>query len=99
MFGTQEGFKAQSLKDEDREYDLALAPLKRILQKGSKDETGQVMRGNHKMSEAALLFFRKQVEDYALSLAKETGKITRSNGRPTIKWADILIAKDTLSRR
>lgn len=98
MFGTQEGHKAQQLKDEDREYDLALAPLKRLLQKGSRDETGQRMHGNHKVTEAALLFFRKQVEDYALKLAEETGVVTRENRRSTIKWTDILIATDKITR-
>lgn len=94
-FATPEGWNAIRIKEDGRDYQLALAPLKRLLQAGSKDTSG-LMRGNHKMSEAALLAYRRAVEDYALAVAKEAGLVARDAMRSTIKMEDILIAKGYL---
>lgn len=68
-----EGFELQLLEAEDREYELALAPLKRLLKKGSHPEGKRPL----KIGKAGLLTFQKAVEDYALRLAEKAGENTR----------------------
>lgn len=94
-FLTPEGWEAQRIKEDGRKYELALAPLKRLLQTGSKSA---LMRRNHKMSEAALLAYRRAVEDYALELAAEMGLIAEDEMRPTLMYRDVLLAATLLKK-
>ncbi|WJI09150.1 hypothetical protein FGU46_03115 [Methanobacterium sp. CWC-01] len=95
-FLTPEGWEAQRIKEDGRKYELALAPLKRLLQTGSKSP---LMRRNHKMSEAALLAYRRAVEDYALALAGEIGLIAEDEMRSTLMYRDVLLASTLLKAK
>lgn len=86
-----ETYDATLLKNEDREYELAKAPVKRLLKKGSYSESSAIP--NYKITEAALLTFRKALEDYALELAKIAGINSRKwPGRNTLERGEILLA-------
>jgi histone H3/H4 len=95
-----EGKIAERIKNEERTYKLPLRPLRKLLQQGSKmkmlpgteeelKKSGAIGT-NHKMSEAALLEFRRQVEDFALELAGEIGVSARNDTRVTIKYRDVV---------
>lgn len=87
------------LKNESKDCQLPLAPLKRLLLKGSEipmhpgTETALTEAGalgtDHKVSGAALLKFRKEVENFALNLASKSGQFTRKDVRNTIHCRDI----------
>lgn len=92
---SRDGIIANQIKNEERKYELPLAPIKRLLQRGS-DSNGvqipEVSEHPHKMTEAALLEYRQQVEKYALNLAQAIGNTTRSNKRKTIQHRDVIQA-------
>jgi len=95
MFSARDSRLAAQIKreDQDRKYDLALAPVKRILKKGAHEGfVNADMPTQIQMTEAALLLFRKHIEDYALQLALEIGEITGNAMRYKIAAEDIWAA-------
>jgi histone H3/H4 len=90
-FGNKDTIIAYKMSQEDtREYELPKAPVKRLLQEGS-----QVIHDQHygsskfRMTEGALLTFRRAMEYYALALAEKVGKSTYHHARNTIQVGDI----------
>lgn len=88
--GNLDSMIANQIKNEDRKFELALAPVKRLLLTGAKEGTEY---RNVKVTEGALLVFRKEVENFALDLSFKMGAAAFENGRVTIKTFDIDYAK------
>lgn len=92
-FGSKDGIVAYNMKKEDtREYELAKAPLKRLLLQGIRN-AGSPFR-KPKVSEGLVLVFRQQVEDYALELAERIGSVSAVEHRVTSKIIDLKMANN-----
>ncbi|MCX8172926.1 MAG: histone family protein [Archaeoglobaceae archaeon] len=66
--------------------ELPLAPIERLLKKA----------GAVRVSEGAKIALAKEVESYAIKLAKKSNEIANNAGRKTIKAEDIKLAVNSI---
>jgi len=89
--GSRDGLVAGKMNQDDtRKYELAKAPVKRLLLEGIKRQSPY---RRPKVSEGLLLTFREQVEDYALDLAERIGA-ANGEDRVTSKLIDLDMANN-----
>ncbi len=81
----------REIKNNGRQYQLPLAPVKRLMRNGALESKLSNFTSEQyppQISEAAALLFREAIEDYAIKLAKEIGDNTYRTGNKTLKAAD-----------